>query len=212
MSFSVLPSLSFCYDGKVVQECGAPPSWGPMVRVVFSNAVLSPCCQLSDFTTLSSWGFQVGLCTELENNHYRSNGWLSRQKKWVRRVWCGIQCHGCVCRWCNREPQPYQVVQFYFLFLFMWVRGSDVTCAATVCFAMWPFACLLVVSPCLEEPSAATAEGWGKQTDGDRSSERQYVMYQQLCVLPRESAAGDEFMRWQLPMKSPLAKSVMEKV
>lgn len=85
-------------------------------------------------------------------------------------------------------------------------------CAATLCFTIWLFACLLVVNACLEKPSAATAEGWRKQTDGDRSSKRQYFIYQQLCLLPGESAAGDGFMRWQLPMKSSLARPVMEKV
>lgn len=70
--------------------------------------------------------------------------------------------------------------------------------------------CKFASCPCLS--GGATAEGWGKQTDGDRSSKKQYFMCQQLCVLPGESAAGDEFMRWQLPMKSPLAKPVMEKV
>ena len=56
--------------------------------------------------------------------------------------------------------------------------------AVTVCFIIWLFACLLVVNACLEESSAAAAEGWRKQTDGDRSSKRQYFIYQQLCVTP----------------------------
>lgn len=93
----------------------------------------------------------------------------------------------------------------------MWVCGNDVMCAATVCFTIRLFACLLVDKDCLES-SVANAEGWRRQTDGDRSSKRQYFIYQQLHVLLGESADGDEFMRWQLPMKSSLAKPVMEKV
>lgn len=57
------------YDGKVGQECGAVPSRRAMVCVIFSNAFLLSHRQLSDFTTLSSWGFQVQLCTVLENSH-----------------------------------------------------------------------------------------------------------------------------------------------
>lgn len=72
------------------------------------------------------------------------------------------------------------------------------------------FPCLLVDTACLEEPAAGTAEGWRKDVNGDRSSKRRCFIYRQLCVLPGESAAGDEFMRWQLPMKSSLAKPVME--
>jgi len=94
----------------------------------------------------------------------------------------------------------------------MSVCSNDVMCAVDVCFTIHLLACLLVVTAGLEKPSAATAEGWRKQTNRDRSSERQYFIYQQLCVLPGESAAGDEFLLWQLPMKSSLAKPVMEKV
>lgn len=104
------------------------------------------------------------------------------------------------------------LVQGEAILLFVPVYGGMQQCChvcSDFCFTICLF--LLVVHAWLEDPVAATAEGWRKQSDGTEAA-KEYFVHQQLCVLRRETAAGDEFTRWQLPMKSSLAKPIMEKV
>lgn len=68
--------------------------------------------------------------------------------------------------------------QFYFLFLFMWVCSNDIVCS-DCCFTIQLF--LLVVNAWLEDPMAATAEGWRKQSDGTEAA-KDSVLYVSSCV------------------------------
>lgn len=65
---------------------------------------------------------------------------------------------------------------------------------------MWLF--LLVVNAWLEDPTAATAEGWRKQSGRAEAAKDGFVHQHCVCSLGSQ----------QLEMSFPLAKPVMEKV
>lgn len=70
--------------------------------------------------------------------------------------------------------------QFLVLLPFMWVCSNDVMCAVTSASQCVFF--LLVVNAWLEDPTAATAEGWRKQSGRAEAAKDGFV--HQRCVCP----------------------------
>lgn len=172
-------SILFIYDSKVAQECGATPNWRIIIHFIFPNAFLLPHCHLT--LNPHHWSFRDSRrgCAG-SWNHYQSNGWLSRQKWWVRTVWCSTACHGCVCRWCNGEFQPWTRWSNFIFCSCLCGYAVMILCAVTAA-SQYSFFCWLSM-PGWRIPWQPLLRAGGSRVMGQKQRKTVFCMSAAVCA------------------------------